>query len=362
MMYPGQEYYEEFYHCLTDLIDLQAFELQPSFEGMHTWYIPYMMNDSIEYYFVLKNCRTAGEYLPESDEPVTARFHTPSEQVPSPLLIVHQGTENLFTIWFEALERKCSCYAYHEIGHFWLKGQEQWRQLVYFLGTMYDKYLFLGNEFCNETELEIMKLMECAPFRYWSPIKESIHDRYQDSEEGLHYFIRLASASGCIRLKKALETFQFLLKLPGFSDKNGFLYRNAVRMTANQMLSSENESVYHEIRKKVTAASSYYPRRDYGEAVNSEIQENRDGIASILNKYGFEGTYPSFKKGRIHITAAEEHPFTVPELEYEDIPFRIRFMISESDSDEINSGFFRKSGNRGYIIHSFRELQDRFCH
>lgn len=360
MINHGQEYYEEFYRCLTELIDLQAFELQPSYEGTHTWYIPYMMNDSIEYYFVLKNCRTVGTYLPESTEPVTARFHTPSEQVPTPLLVVRQGQENLFTIWFETLERVQKCYAYHSIGHFWVEGQEQWRQMVYILGTIYDKYLFIGQGVCNQTELEIMKLMECAPFRYWSPIREPIDDRYQDSEEGLNYFICLAADSGNKKLKKALETFQTLLKMPGFGDKNGFLYRNAVRMTARQMLSSENESTYCAIRKKIMEASSFYPERDYGEPFHSEIQASRDRIASALNRSGFEGTYPSFIKGRIHILAAEEHPFTVPELEYEDIPFRIRFMISESYSDGINSGFFRKPGNRGYIIHSFHELQDRF--
>lgn len=360
MINHGQEYYEEFYRCLTELIDLQAFELQPSFEGPHTWYIPYMMNDSIEYYFVLKNCRTVGNYLPESTEPVTAQFHTPSDQVPTPLLVVCQGQENLFTIWFETLERVQNCYAYHAIGHFWMEGQEQWRQLVYILGTIYDKYLFIGKEACNQTELEIMKLMECAPFRCFSPIRESMENRYPDTEDGLQYFIRLASESGNMKLKKALERFQIILKLPGFADQNGFLYRMAVRMTAGKMLSSENESTYCEIRKKIVEASSCYPERDYGEPFNSEIQANRDHIASILNRYGFEGTYPSFKKGRIHILAAEEHPFTVPELEYDDIPFRIRFMISESDSDGINSGFFRKPGSRGYVIHSFSELQDRF--
>ena len=205
-----------------------------------------------------------------------------------------------------------------------------------------------------------MKLMECAPFRFFSPIRESMEDRYPDTEDGLRCFIRLASESGNQKLQKALERFQTIRKLPGFSDHTGFLYRTAVRITAGKMLSSENESTYCAIRKKVMEASSCYPERDYGEPFNSEIQISRDLIASALNRSGFEGTYPSFKKGRIHILAAEEHPFTVPELEYEDIPFRIRFMISESDSDEINSGFFRKPGNRGYIIHSFRELQDRF--
>ena len=37
-------------------------------------------------------------------------------------------------------------YRYHEIGHFWRDGAEQWRQLVYMIGTIREKYRFLGED------------------------------------------------------------------------------------------------------------------------------------------------------------------------------------------------------------------------
>ena len=49
---------------VSDLIQQQVLELVPSREDPGTLYIPYMMNDAVEYYLVLKNVRVTGD-LPE---------------------------------------------------------------------------------------------------------------------------------------------------------------------------------------------------------------------------------------------------------------------------------------------------------
>lgn len=56
---------DDFRKCIGELIDCNAFELQlHTNENSQTdCYIPYMMNDALECYFVLKDCKMTGEYV-----------------------------------------------------------------------------------------------------------------------------------------------------------------------------------------------------------------------------------------------------------------------------------------------------------
>ena len=87
-------------------------------------------------------------------------------------------------MWFDEIMEHTNCYRYHEIGHFWRDGAEQWRQLVYMIGTIREKYRFLGEEVCNDQEMEIMSLIEFAPFYYYFPINEDPEEWYDKTEEG----------------------------------------------------------------------------------------------------------------------------------------------------------------------------------
>ena len=111
-------------------------------------------------------------------------------------LIVHQGEESVFTMWFDEIMEHTNCYRYHEIGHFWRDGAEQWRQLVYMIGTIREKYRFLGEEVCNDQEMEIMSLIEFAPFYYYFPINEDPEEWYDKTEEGLECMRNLAMQAG----------------------------------------------------------------------------------------------------------------------------------------------------------------------
>ena len=48
--------------CIDELLDCNAFELQLHTDesGRTDCYIPYMMNDALECYFVLKDCKITG--------------------------------------------------------------------------------------------------------------------------------------------------------------------------------------------------------------------------------------------------------------------------------------------------------------
>ena len=94
------------------------------------------------------------------------------------------------------MEESIHCYQYHQIGHFWVKGQEQWRQLAYMIGTIYDKYEYPGEKVLSRKEKELLRLMEFAPFREWSPINESLEDRYPATYEGIERMMALSKEAG----------------------------------------------------------------------------------------------------------------------------------------------------------------------
>ena len=113
---------------LAEIFEYQVFELCIG----EDYLIPYMMNDAVENYLILKNGQMIGNYLNDDTLEVTGKLAVEKDRY---VLSVRQGEENAFTLYFSEIEERIQCFQYHRIGHFWVKGQEQWRQLVYIIGN-----------------------------------------------------------------------------------------------------------------------------------------------------------------------------------------------------------------------------------
>ena len=301
---------EPFRH-LAEILRADAFEITLNKET-GDYLIPYMMNDAVECYLRLQQARFTGEFL--ADEKVlSAQVAKEQDRY---ILVIRQESGNTFTVLFHEIEELCQRYQYHRIGHFWVKGQEHWRRLVYMVGTVYDKYQYLGSEYCNSQERKLLKMMEFAPFRYWSPIHESLDKYYTDTQEGLEIMWELAGEAGDWFYQKMVRIYG-VLKCRWMS---GVLSR--------MLLLSGRQKLYHLIEQKIEAASMEYPVRDYGEKRNLEIEEIRHRIAAVLKEKGFEGSYPVFiKNNMLKIQVVEEHPYVISDMEYEDFEFRIHLMV-----------------------------------
>ena len=87
----------ETYGKLAEIFQYQVFELYEEVIGPRnsSYYIPYMMNDALECYLVLKDARITGEYLQLDPEefPLQAQIAQRDGQT---ALIVKQGSENVF--------------------------------------------------------------------------------------------------------------------------------------------------------------------------------------------------------------------------------------------------------------------------
>ena len=228
----------ELFEKLQEIFDCGVFELHPSENDK--FYIPYMMNDQVEVYLVLESCHMTGEYLPELASISTGEFIVEDGCLG---LIVRQGTEHVFTLWFQAIRQEMEFYRYHEIGHFWVEGQEQWRQLVYIVGTVYDKYEYIGEDALNEKEKHLLPLMECYPFRYWSPVSEDLEEKYPDTEEGIRCMEELAKEAGD---KGFLVLLKLYRKCPS---------RKVGRFLAKSLAKPERYNLYKLIYDRICEAS-----------------------------------------------------------------------------------------------------------
>lgn len=331
------------YRKLAEIIKCQALEVcwKNSQNGEKQTCIPYMMNDALECYLILENCRITGAYLLHCKEKTEVYL---TEHNGSVGLVVKQGEDNVFTLWFEEITEHLACYQYHEIGHFWVQGMEQWRQLVYMIGTIYDKYEYLGEEVCTEKELELIPLMEFAPFRAWSPVGNSLEDWYTDTITGVETMKKMALLTGEKGFAKLLDRYE---KKPVAR----------LEKKIEKFLAGKNGAgVYQVIYRKVCEASNEYPRRDYGKEMNEKIKRQRKEMIHILEEKGFAGQYPCFRRGTMQVMAVEEHPFTI--FEAEDFVFRIQFMVSVSSKENqiLNFGFFKGRGNKGWIEKKIENL------
>ena len=321
---------------LAEVFRNQVFELctADGEEGTLEYYVPYMMNDAAESYFMMEECHITGEYQPEETENTSAELITEETGY---ALIVRQASGNVFTLWFANLRWKEHFYQYHGIGHFWRKGQEQWRQLVYMAGTLHDKCVYLGDEACSEKEKALFHLIEFGPFRKWSPIQEDLEEKYPPTYEGIDCMRQLAREAGDWKYERLLCVYK---KFP---------FRWLETWLSRRLEKPSREALYQLIYEKIRAASCEYPVRRYQEEEQYRIDVCRQEADTFLRGKGFQGTYPEYYKESMWIQAAEEQPFTI--LESSDYVFRIYFMISERKKGRCgrNSGFFHGRGRRSRV-------------
>ena len=327
--------YDEFKTAAGIITENVPFELilRTEPDGSQAGYVPYIMNDSMECYMVLENCRVVGTVQENYQGPTQVEFadHTMGISV--------RQDKNVYTAWFTGVRQYHSLYRYHDIGHFWCAGREQWRRLVYMVGTIYDKLKFSPTPACTDTELRLSKLMEFAPFRVYSPVSESILSLYPETREGAQTFAKLAEEAGDKSLARKVRLYD---RFP-----NPLM---AIHI-ANRLGKAKSARVYEYILGLLNSASSEYAHRDYGWEKNAKLQMERSKVTEALHKEGFTGEYPLFRRAGMEVLAAEEHPFTI--LETDDYRFRIRFMVSEYPVHKkptgINFGFFKGKGHKGYI-------------
>ncbi len=294
-------------------------------------YIPYMMNDALECYIVLENAVLVGRQIADLKEHTNVDIHKEGDRY---ALVAKQGEDNTFTVFFKAAKLKKKYYRFGQICHFWEKGQEQWGQLVYIIGTMYDKYAFLGDESCNDCEKDLLRLIEFAPFRYHAPAKQLFEDLYETTKDGARKMLEIAENAGDVAFSWAIKLYLL------------FFNEGMANVLSKMLTRPSRYKLYEYIYKKATQAANMYPERDYGTEL--DLEKMRTQAHTSLVTAGFSGNYPDYVKGNVFVRVVEEHPFTI--MDWESVTFRQRLMISECRGRHkgFNMGFFADKKLKGY--------------
>ena len=281
------------YRMLEILGEQNQFELLEGENGFHTLQdirLVYLMNDAVECFLTFRNARITGEYRPDYSGELGTRLDRNEERSS---LVVHQD-HNVFTIFFEKLELEYELYNYGEIGHFWVKGYEYLRQLEYRIAILWDKYEYMGEDCCSETEQKLAWLAKFPPLNFTSypsvppqylPDRE---DGWQLAPEALEVMTNLAKEAGDVSFLRALELY---------GKHSG---RWMTKYIAVLLHRKKHAKVVDLLTEKLKQASAVHPCRSFG--------PERDARYAQIMKAAVAGQQALEEKG-IHSEVLREEPF-----------------------------------------------------
>lgn len=296
---------------LQRLADYDAIELYIKDETGQV-FIPYMMSDAVECYIVFNGCNIRGEWVPNNSDETTFSVISDKEKKG---LVLRQGESNVITIWYRESQKYMECYQYHRIGHFWVEGKQEWRRLTYAIGTIHDKATFMGIDNCSREEIALIPLMEFAPFRYWTPLHESLDYYYDDTMEGIIAMKIVASKIHDKRLFRIVSIFE----------KNvlqGTMTARKLKKLANELCKCKK--LYKYLNDQLDLASGHYQIRRYSKEEELQIAKMRDDAVKPYLAKGYEGKYPVLHKRNKKIVFYEEQPYVIRDFEYNDFKFKIQ--------------------------------------
>lgn len=303
---------------------------QDQFEWLPDGRVVYIMNDAVESFLVFENARMTGNFDTEYDGPLSARLEEldvePGETEAGEtgigetnsgetvtvgteyLLVVRQGQSNTFTVRFTDLKLEVHLYNYGEIGHFWVDGQEDIRQLEYRLAIMKDKIRYLGNEYANAEEMKLVRLAEFPPIMtyYAVPLKyiDVPKEPWNVTSEAIREMKLLAAEAHDESLARLLAVYQRcnqkVSRKHGQQHSATWTEKMIGRYIAKALTHKEHVAVLELLAEKIKHATTDYPDRTFGEPFDEEYQalwNNAKNRAAEMKAQGQQ------------VTALREEPF-----------------------------------------------------
>lgn len=240
----------------------QIFELNVFYpvhiEGEKDWAVAYLMNDAVESFLVFRNSVMTGDYC-DIDVEQTASIDKLDDGY---MLIVNQGGENVFTIRFKELVLRTYLFNYGCMGHFWVKGYEYLRQLEYQLADIRDKYRYLGDEYCSEKEMLLMKLADFPPIKRYRSVPDRYYVPYPDCvyQETIDYLVNMAYQVNDSSMARILRNY----------GKKPFRYKSLI--ISFLLHTKKHADFVDELVKDLKAAASIYTDRVFYEDERREHQ------------------------------------------------------------------------------------------
>ena len=291
------------------LLEQGEFELlEEKTEGRISYRLIYLMNDAVESFLVLKNCRMTGEYLADYEGKIETELREYKEEnVKSEtgfvnhseknkyILVVHQG-DSVCTLMFTGLEEEVHLYNYGTIGHFWVKRYEYLRQLEYTFAIIRDKREYLGERYCNRREQKLAALADFPPLNYTcypAISKEYLVERenaWKPARQALSVMEELLKETGDKQLLRLVRLYAM------------FPVKILARYIAMQLHRTKHRKVVQLLQQQVRQAAKYYPERKFSGKEEKKFREQRKRAQDCAREWEEKG---------YRVDIFREEPFTV---------------------------------------------------
>lgn len=252
---------------LTELLEQEQFELIGIPDGFtghtedRTLRLIYLMNDAVESFLVLKEARMGGLYIRDYESTLSYSLDREDGEY---VLVVHQG-DTVCTVFFTEIELDVQLYNYGNIGHFWVKGNENLRVLEYQIAILRDKYEYLGKTYCTAEEQRLAGLKNFPPLNYlfYPSVPEEyivpMEDPWEVLPEAIEVMTELAAKAGDAAFVRALAAYE---KRP--------TRRKAAGLAA-MLRKSRHSAVVALLAEHLHQAANVYPARDFGTEKNVRL-------------------------------------------------------------------------------------------
>ncbi len=114
----------------------------------------YQMNDTVESFLVFRKAIFTGTYKKDYEGKLDASYDRDKNRY---VLGVRQG-DSVITLFYQKLELEVNLHNSGEIAHFWVPRYENLRQLEFRIAVLWDKYTYLGENYCSEGEKRLVPI------------------------------------------------------------------------------------------------------------------------------------------------------------------------------------------------------------
>lgn len=157
------------YEMLQELLAQNEFELllpkeRTSNTTEQDLRLVYQMNDTIESFLVFREAVWTGIYKEDYEGELEVSYGRDNDRY---VLGVRQG-DSVITLFYRKLELEVNLYNYGEIAHFWVPRYENLRQLEFRIAVLWDKYTYLGEDYCSAGEKRLVHLADVPALNFCS--------------------------------------------------------------------------------------------------------------------------------------------------------------------------------------------------
>lgn len=285
------------YEMLQELLAQNEFELLlPKERASNTTEqdlrLVYQMNDTIESFLVFREAVWTGIYKEDYEGELEVSYGRDNDRY---VLGVRQG-DSVITLFYRKLELEVNLYNYGEIAHFWVPRYENLRQLEFRIAVLWDKYTYLGEDYCSAGEKRLVHLADvpalnfcsycAAPEQYMVP-----HEMPKESFlQGLDVMEELAGQANDWLLISWIRFFR-RHSSPPVTKWMAHILHHSIHFGFVKVLT--------ETIKKETAI---YPRRSFGESGDARLARCLEKAQARKKELEASGAY---------VEIVRQEPFTI---------------------------------------------------